>query len=172
MRLSRKLNKLLFVIADSVLPSYIYCSWGNHVKNFFAKKHLAYVGKNVNWGKHLTIPYDLEIGDESGVGNNASIGYQVKLGNQVMMGRNVTIFTSNHQTNRIDIPMSKQGMTEISPLIVEDDVWICDGVIITPGCSRIGKGSILAAGAVVTKDVEAYSVVGGNPAKVIRYRDR
>ena len=53
---------------------------------------------------------------------------------------------------------------------VGNDVWIGDDVIITAGCCHIGEGSILATGAVVTKDVEPYCVVGGNPAKVIRYR--
>lgn len=53
---------------------------------------------------------------------------------------------------------------------VGNDVWIGDDVIITVGCCHIGEGSILATGAVVTKDVEPYCVVGGNPAKVIRYR--
>lgn len=53
---------------------------------------------------------------------------------------------------------------------IGNDVWIGDDVIITAGCCHIGEGSILAAGAVVTKDVEPYCVVGGNPAKVIRYR--
>lgn len=53
---------------------------------------------------------------------------------------------------------------------IGNDVWIGDDVIITAGCCHIGEGSILPAGAVVTKDVEPYCVLGGNPAKVIRYR--
>lgn len=53
---------------------------------------------------------------------------------------------------------------------IGNDIWIGDDVIITAGCCHIGEGSILATGAVVTKDVEPYCVVGGNPAKVIRYR--
>lgn len=53
---------------------------------------------------------------------------------------------------------------------IGNDVWIGDAVIITAGCCHIGEGSILATGAVITKDVEPYCVVGGNPAKVIRYR--
>ncbi len=66
--------------------------------------------------------------------------------------------------------MRLQGFTEISSLVIGNDVWIGDDVIITVGCCHIGEGSILAAGAVVTKDIEPYCVVGGNPAKVIRYR--
>lgn len=171
MNLKQKVFKGVFVLADKILPPYNYCRWGNRVKSYFAKNHMNYVGRNVNWGKNLHIPYDFSIGNESGIGNNAYIGYGVTLGNNVMMGRNVTIFTSNHITNRIDLPMSEQGFTTTSPLCIEDDVWICEGVIITPRCCRIGRGSILAAGAVVTKDVLPFSVVGGNPAKLIRMRN-
>ena len=87
-----------------------------------------------------------------------------------MIGRDLKIFTKNHKSDRTDIPMRLQGFTEISSLVIGNDVWIGDDVIITVGCCHIGEGSILAAGAVVTKDVEPYCVVGGNPAKVIRYR--
>lgn len=55
------------------------------------------------------------------------------------------------------------------PIVIEDDVWICDHSIILSGV-HIGKGAVVAAGAVVTKDVPPYAVVGGNPAKVIKYR--
>ena len=54
-------------------------------------------------------------------------------------------------------------------IIVNDDVWICEGAIICSGVT-IGQGAVIAAGAVVTKDVEPYAIVGGNPARVIKYR--
>ena len=113
---------------------------------------------------------DFIIGDFSGVGDNARIPKGVTIGNDVMIGRDLKIFTKNHKNDRTDIPMRLQGFTEISPLVIENDVWIGDDVIIAVGCCHIGEGSILATGAVVTKDVEPYCVVGGNPAKVIRYR--
>ncbi len=77
----------------------------------------------------------------------------------------VTILTSNHNISRTDIPMCKQRNTDSIPLIIEDDVWIYDNVFIIPSVRRIGKGSVLVANAIVTKDVEPYTVVGGNPAK-------
>lgn len=163
MGLKRKICKIGFVICNNFFPEYNYFRFSNKIKNFFAKGHMDYVGKDINWGKHVHVPYDFKIGDYSGVGNNAYIGYKVVLGKYVMIGRNVTIFTSNHITNSVDIPMCQQGFTEVSPLIVEDDVWICEGVIITPNVNRIGHGSILAAGSVITKDVTPYSVVAGNP---------
>jgi len=54
--------------------------------------------------------------------------------------------------------------------IIEDDVWLSHNAIITPGCSRVGRGAIIGAGAVVTKDVPRYAIVAGVPAKVVRYR--
>lgn len=168
--MKRKINKLLFKISDKILPPYYQFRLGNRIKNFFAKRFLKYVGKEVNWGKNVQVPYDLCIGDESGIGNNAKIDFKVTIGKFVMMGRNVTILTHNHNTTRVDIPMCKQGNTENTCLSIEDDVWIGDNVIITPGVAKIGTGSILAAGAVVTKDVPPYTIVGGNPARIIRER--
>lgn len=66
---------------------------------------------------------------------------------------------------RDSIPLDQDN-----PLEIGHDVWIGDRVTILSGCSKIGNGAVLAAGAVVTKDVPAYSVVGGVPAKVLRSR--
>lgn len=166
----RKLYKAAFLFFDKLLPAYDRCKWGNRLKNAVAKKAFAHVGKNVNWGKQLIIASDFRIGDNSGVGDGARISAGVTIGNDVMMGKNMRIFTRNHRTDRTDIPMRYQGFEEDSPLVIGNDVWICDGVTVTPGCCSIGDGTILAAGAVVTKDVPPYAVVGGNPAKVIRFR--
>ncbi|MBR2327596.1 MAG: acetyltransferase [Clostridia bacterium] len=166
----RKLYKIAFIFADRILPPYNLCKWGNAIKNFFAKRAFSHVGKGVNWGKRVTVASDLRIGDNSGVGDFAVISQGVIIGNDVMIAKNLKIFTVNHKIDRTDIPMRLQGSTDPSPLTIGNDVWIGESVIITPGCCNIGDGSVLAAGSVVTKDVEPYSIVGGNPAKLIRYR--
>jgi len=167
----RQINRIAFHIADRLLPAYKHCRWGNKVKNIFARNAFAHVGKNVNWGRKVLISSDFRIGDFPGVGDGARIPKGVTIGNDVMMGKDLKIFTKNHRSDRTDIPMRLQGFTEISPLIIGNDVWIGDNVIITAGCCQIGEGSILAACSVVTKDVEPYCVVGGNPARIIRYRN-
>jgi len=86
-----------------------------------------------------------------------------------MMGPDVMIYTQNHRFDRIDIPMIEQGNTEPKPVVIEDDVWIAARSIILPGVT-IGKGAVIAAGAVVTKDVPPYTVVGGVPARKIKLR--
>lgn len=92
----------------------------------------------------------------------------LRIGDNVMMGPEVTILTHTHRIDRTDIPMGKQG-SMVSEVIIGDDVWIGMRAIILPGV-RIGSGVVIGAGAVVTKDVPDYAVVGGVPARVIRYR--
>jgi maltose O-acetyltransferase len=110
----------------------------------------------------------VEIGNNSGIGDNAWLG-AVKIGDNVMMAPNVTILSRNHVFEDKLIPMSKQGVTEDNPVIISDDVWIGTRAIILPGVT-IGKGSIIGAGAVVTKNVPEYTIVAGNPARVIKQR--
>ena len=85
-----------------------------------------------------------------------------------MMGPDVTILTHTHKIDRTDIPMDKQGSI-VKGVTIGNDVWIGMRSIIMPGV-KIGNGAVIGAGAVVTKDVPDYAIVGGVPAKVIRYR--
>jgi len=87
-----------------------------------------------------------------------------------MMGPNVKVIGGGHRFDRIDIPMGHQGNLPKSSLTIEDDVWIGDSVMILGKCHVIGHGSILGAGAVVTKDVPPYAIVAGNPARIVRFR--
>ena len=86
-----------------------------------------------------------------------------------MMGPEVAIYTVNHCTERIDIPMNVQGITPERPVVIGNDVWIGTRVIILGGV-KVGTGSIIAAGSVVTKSIPAYTIVAGVPAKVVRVR--
>ena len=92
------------------------------------------------------------------------------IGNYLMMGEDVVIIGGGHCFERTDIPMGEQPSKEKTSLFIDDDVWIGSRAIILPGCSRIGRGAIIGAGAVVTKDVPDYAIVGGNPAKILKYR--
>ena len=91
------------------------------------------------------------------------------IGNFVMLAPNVALLHDTHNYDRVDIPMALQGKKLKEVIIIEDDVWIGRNSIIMPGI-RICKGCIVAAGSIVTKDTEPYSVVGGIPAKLIRFR--
>ena len=87
-----------------------------------------------------------------------------------MMGTDVTVITRNHRHDRTDIPMMEQGFEEEQPVVIGNDVWIGDRVVILPGV-HIGSGSIIGAGAVVTKDIPDNAIAAGVPARVIRFRD-
>jgi len=96
---------------------------------------------------------------------------EVKIGSYFHSGDGITLITSNHNYNSDDmeyIPYDKKRIAR--PIIIEDFVWIGYGVTIMPGVT-IGEGSVIAAKAVVTKDVPRYAVVGGHPAKVIKFRN-
>jgi maltose O-acetyltransferase len=136
------------------------------VKHIFKK-----VGKNVNVekGARFGSGEGIEIGDNSGIGINAVIPSNTIIGRDVMMGPNVYVLTRNHKHDAIDVPMRVQGYTDNLPLIIEDDVWIGRDVLILPG-KIIKKGSIVGAGCVLTKNFPAYSIVGGNPSKLIKTR--
>jgi maltose O-acetyltransferase len=137
------------------------------VKNMFAS-----CGRNVNveHGADIGSGRTISIGDNSGIGVDCRVPGPVQIGANVMMGPEVVIQSASHSFDRTDIPMIEQGETRL-PVIIEDDVWIGTRAIILPG-RRIGKGSIVGAGAIVTKDVAPYTIVAGNPAAVVGQRER
>lgn len=141
------------------------------IRAFCGRLILKECGVNVNIEKGAQFSSEVCLGDNSGIGINAQISSYVSIGKDVMMGPECMMYTSNHGMERIDIPMWRQPFSEPEPIIIEDDVWIGSRVIILPGVC-IGKGSVIGAGAVVTKSIEPYSIVGGNPAKLIRKRER
>lgn len=142
------------------------------IRYTLCKRAFKQCGKNVNVekGAYFGSGKGIIIGDNSGLGVN-SIVEKTTIGNNVMMGRDVIIMSNSHRYDNCDIPMIFQGDKAVEEVVIGDDVWIGHRVIILPGV-KIGKGSIIGAGAVVTKDVPNYAVVGGVPAKIIRYRNK
>ena len=127
-------------------------------------------GKDVDVGHGADFEdgQQITLGDSSGIGTNSHLNGEVTIGNNVMMGPEVTIISISHNFSDLTRPMNVQGSTR-KWVIIEDDVWIGTRAIILPG-TRIGKGSIIGAGSVVTKDVPQYSIVGGNPARILKTR--
>jgi acetyltransferase-like isoleucine patch superfamily enzyme len=158
-------------------------------KNFIAQDHCEINGlsqKGLTFGDKVTIgsyaiirPTNL-YGGEAGlglkVGNNSSIGPYgyigcsgyIEIGDNVMISPRVSIYSENHNFEDSERPMIEQGVTR-SFVKIEDDCWIAANSILLAGVT-VGKGSIVAAGAVVTKDVPPFSIVAGNPAQVIKSR--
>ncbi|MFA7272774.1 MAG: acyltransferase [Crocinitomicaceae bacterium] len=129
-------------------------------------------GNNVNIERKASFGNGLnvEIGNNSGIGRYSHIPPNIKIGNDVMMAPEVFIFHMNHNFDSINVPMRSQGIKDSAPVIIEDDVWIGRNVMILPG-KTIKKGSIIAAGCVLTKNFSEYSIVGGNPSILIKIRN-
>ncbi|MBC7958955.1 MAG: acetyltransferase [Vallitaleaceae bacterium] len=163
---------LYYGLAKKMPESDAIISFGS--KNFrrlLCKQIFDKVGKEVNIEKGVFFGKGagVTIGNRSGIGLNARIQGPLSIGKDVMMGPDVLIYTRNHAIASKEISMMDQGETEAAQVTIEDDVWIGARVIILPGVT-IGKGAVLCAGAVITKDVEPYTMVGGVPAKFIKNR--
>ncbi len=144
---------------------------GGEFRYFLCKPIFKQCGTHVNIekGARFGKGFDIEIGNYSGIGINASVPSNIKIGNYVMMGPNTTILHNNHRFDSLNVPMCQQGFSPSKQTIIEDDVWIGTHVLMTPG-RHIRTGSIIAAGCVLTKDFPAYSIIGGNPGRIIKMR--
>ena len=109
-------------------------------------------GKNISFGNNVFINSNCHFQDQSGI----------TIGDGVMIGHNVVLATATH-----DLAPSKSRKLHYKPIVIGDNVWIGSNSVILQGVT-IGEWAVVAAGAVVTKDVEPYTVVGGIPAKFIR----
>ena len=170
-RFSRKMGALLYyTVAKHLPPSTSGIKIGQKaLRGFCGKLMLKSCGKQVNIEQGAIFSAKTSLGDYSGIGINARINGTCTIGKYVMMGTDVVVITRNHAFDRTDVPMMEQGFEAERPVVIGDDVWIGDRVVILAGVN-VGEGAILAAGSVVTKDVPPYAIVGGVPAKVIKFR--
>ena len=143
---------------------------GKIARSLACRPLLLSCGRNVNIERLADIGFHptVRIGDNSGIGVRSVVTH-ADIGDDVMMGPEFVYIPVGHVFDRTDVPMRLQGPTPYQRLTIGNDVWIGRRVMAMPGV-RIGNGAIVAAGAVVTKDVPDYAIVGGVPAKVIRFR--
>ncbi len=166
----------LYFILDKYLPNKI----SNRILFYITQKQ----GGDM-YSKTLRMVYKKKYGIEIGYGSyggcfkRENIPSGVKFGNYCSIAPNIRIFRANHP--KINFTMHPLLYNPICGYVTEDklnrppltighDVWIGEWAIILPSVKHIGNGAIIGAGSVVTKDVEEYSVVAGNPAKHISYR--
>jgi len=120
---------------------------------------------SLHWGQNIHLGANSHINQYCCVW--ASRNSKIVLGDNLLMGPGVKIFSSNHGS-KVGRPMNVQPHVE-KDIIIGNDVWIGANSVVVAGV-RIGDGAIIAAGSVVTKDVEDHTIVGGAPARVIRKR--
>lgn len=125
----------------------------------------------VYFGAELRGSWNLSVGRGSIIGDNALLDARrcgIRIGSNVNVGSNVSMYTGQHNYND---PYFRPTINNVGPITIDDRAWIGPNVIILHGVT-IGEGAVVAAGAVVTKDVEPYALVGGVPAKKIGERTR
>ncbi len=178
---TKKKHKLWFVIVNILIfPILKFASIWNKILYFYYKNKFAECGSSVTFS-----PTDSKIYyDHISVGTDVYIGYgallmsteesHIYIKDKVLIGPNVSIITGNHSFHLIgkylyDYRIEDKLKTDDQPVIIETDVWIGARSIILKGVI-VGRGAIIAAGSVVVQNVPPYSIVGGIPARVLRFR--
>lgn len=162
-RLLKQLNACDYSDTESkrMIMENLLGSLGKHV-HIDIDFHCEY-GKNIHIGDHVIINMNCTFVD-----NN-----RIDIGNRVLIASDVKMYTATHSTSPSVRNYSGNPnpdfwcQTYARPIKIDDEVWIGGGAILLPGVT-IGKGSVIGAGAVVTKDIPPYSVAVGNPARVIK----
>lgn len=143
------------------------------LRTLFIKRRLKNCGKDVIFCSNVRIhvPKNIEIGNNVRIGESSRISGAggIKIGNNVSLGPEVLIWSNNHNYHSPEL-LPYDHISSIKPVTIEDNVWIGAKVCIAPGVT-IREGAVIAMGSVVVKDVPPCAVVGGNPAKVLKYRD-
>lgn len=170
MRISKKLIYSFYIVflrhtPEDYRPYALFFPW---LRNKAVQYSIIRCGKKIRVKSNADISPNIIVGDFSEIGTRALIQGNVEIGDYVIMGPDIKIYTRNHEFLDLEKPMAIQGKRYYKTKIGHD-VWIGANVIILPGVT-IGSHSIIAAGAIVTKDVPEWAIVGGNPAKTLKYR--
>ena len=156
---------------------YVVRGCTNRFLSFFYKKMLRGCGSNVRFSA-LTSDFtyrNVTIGNDVYIGPHALFlctESQIFIGNKVLFGPNVTIIGGDHRitdVGRFIYDVLDKHPEDDQDVHIEDDVWIGTNTTLLKGVT-VGRGAVVAAGALVTKDVPPYAIVGGVPAKVLKYR--
>jgi acetyltransferase-like isoleucine patch superfamily enzyme len=146
----------------------------NHVKRWMMRRRGAIVGARSKLWRDVWIDdyAKLVVGDDVTIGKSCMLLTHggVTIGNQVMIGHGAQIISAGHVVTPVGISMRFAGI-DAAPIVIEDEAWIGGGAIVLQNVT-IGTGAVVAAGAVVSRDVPPYAIVGGVPAKVIGERER
>ena len=162
------IKPVVFPLLRRFLPVWDVYATQFRREHFF--KQLKACGKNcsVQWPIQVTGRSQVELGDDVSIASYVHMWGEggIKIGNRVMIASHTAIASLTHDYSQHDMfnTIVKGKVT------IDDDVWIGAHTVIVPGVT-IGKGAVIGAGSIVTKDVEPFSIVAGSPAKLLKYRD-
>ena len=143
-------------------------------RKFFIQRRFKSCGKDVVFcsGSRFQVAKNISIGNNVRIGERCRFSGEsggISIGNNVFFGPEVTIWSNNHNYYSPEaLPYDEISIPK--KVTIEDNAWICCRSCIAPGVT-IGEGAVIAMGAVVATDVPPCAVVGGNPAKILKYRD-
>lgn len=165
-RIRRRIYTII-VEADNYVLKLVGCIPSHHIRRFLYRLDGIKIGKGstIHMGAVFYFPEKIVIGEDSIIGENAVLDGRdkLKIGNHVDIASEVMIYNSEHDVN------DENFKAITAPVEVEDYVFIGPRAIILPGV-KIRRGAVVGAGAVVTKDVSEFKIVGGVPAKEIGER--
>jgi putative colanic acid biosynthesis acetyltransferase WcaF len=138
-------------------------------RNFLLRCFGARIGRDVHIYRTVTvvIPWHLEVGDYAAIGDHAfvyNLG-QIRIGERATISHRTHLCAGTHDYRRADFPLIK------APIEIGAQAWVCAEAFVGPGVT-LGEGAIVGACAVAVKDVPPWTIVGGNPAKVLKQRER
>lgn len=163
---STKLKRLLWSIVEATLFRYSFHTWSNW-RAMLLRLFGAKIGRNciIRRTSKVYYPWMLEMGDLVIIGDNANLYClgKVTLGNRCMVSQEAYLCAGTHDYTRLDLPLVTK------PITIGEDAWVCAKAFIGPGVT-VGTGAVVGACAVVDRDVPAWTIVAGNPARIISER--
>lgn len=166
----------MYVFFETIFSS-IPGTIGRIARRWFYRRVLKECGQKLNIAQcvKIQVPSNISIGNNVGFNNGVWIAANkhpdggIEFGNDILIGPFTVIHSGNHNFKKSSIPIYLQGFN-FKKVIIEDDVWIAAHCTILSGV-HIGKGAVIAAGSVVTKDIPDYAIAAGVPARIIGYRE-
>lgn len=149
--------------------------FGIRIRRIYYNNSLKYAGRNINIfsGALIYSPCRMQIGNNVSINHGSFIDPsegEIIIKNNVLIGPYCILRAANHIFSNPEVPIINQGH-EFGKIIIEDDVWLGANVVVLPNV-RIGRGYVIGAGAVVTKDIEPYSIAVGIPARKVGCRGK
>jgi maltose O-acetyltransferase len=178
---SRETGRAAQLVSTAVYLTFArHLPWGprpgggiaRRLRGYLARHMLDACGQRVNveHGAWFGSGRGIRLGDRSDLGMDVLVMGPLSVGVDVMMGPRCVMLSVNHSTAETSRPMNSQGFEPSRAIVIEDDVWLGAGVTVLPGV-RIGRGSVIGAGSVVTRDIPPWAIAAGNPARVVRHRN-